>query len=96
MRQRRGGAAGAAAWRGAPRGSLVALVPVVGSEAERPRESPRAVLVRSRSAPLGAFSMETQSQDVANGPGEVPNDPGKMFVGGLSWQTSPGTQRLGS
>ncbi|XP_047510189.1 RNA-binding protein Musashi homolog Rbp6 isoform X1 [Pieris napi] len=39
--------------------------------------------------------METQSQDVANGPGEVPNDPGyvKMFVGGLSWQTSPESLR---
>ncbi|KPJ01760.1 RNA-binding protein Musashi-like Rbp6 [Papilio xuthus] len=35
--------------------------------------------------------METQSQDVAHSPAEVPNDPGKMFVGGLSWQTSPGT-----
>ncbi|KAH8395109.1 hypothetical protein KR215_010413 [Drosophila sulfurigaster] len=22
-------------------------------------------------------------------PSEVPNDPGKMFIGGLSWQTSP-------
>ncbi|XP_023318176.1 RNA-binding protein Musashi homolog Rbp6-like [Trichogramma pretiosum] len=36
--------------------------------------------------------MEAQSQDiVASGsPPEVPNDPGKMFIGGLSWQTSPG------
>ncbi|CAB3234530.1 unnamed protein product [Arctia plantaginis] len=35
--------------------------------------------------------METQNQEAARSPAEVPNDPGKMFVGGLSWQTSPGT-----
>ncbi|XP_031349651.1 uncharacterized protein LOC116175600 [Photinus pyralis] len=36
--------------------------------------------------------MEPQNQEiVASGsPAEVPNDPGKMFIGGLSWQTSPG------
>ncbi|XP_050503947.1 uncharacterized protein LOC126882912 [Diabrotica virgifera virgifera] len=36
--------------------------------------------------------MEPQNQDivVAGSPAEVPNDPGKMFIGGLSWQTSPG------
>lgn len=35
--------------------------------------------------------MESQNQEiVASGsPGEVPNDPGKMFIGGLAWQTSP-------
>ncbi|RLU21511.1 hypothetical protein DMN91_005884 [Ooceraea biroi] len=35
--------------------------------------------------------MEPQNQEiVASGsPAEVPNDPGKMFIGGLSWQTSP-------
>ncbi|KAH0561864.1 hypothetical protein KQX54_019883 [Cotesia glomerata] len=35
--------------------------------------------------------MEQQSQEiVASGSmAEVPNDPGKMFIGGLSWQTSP-------
>ncbi|TMW50389.1 hypothetical protein DOY81_004543 [Sarcophaga bullata] len=27
-------------------------------------------------------------------PSEVPNDPGKMFIGGLSWQTSPGPEYL--
>ncbi|CAL7936392.1 unnamed protein product [Xylocopa violacea] len=39
--------------------------------------------------------MEPQNQEiVASGsPAEVPNDPGKMFIGGLSWQTSPGKQR---
>ncbi|XP_045785276.1 RNA-binding protein Musashi homolog Rbp6 isoform X3 [Maniola jurtina] len=37
--------------------------------------------------------METQNQDVAHSPAEVPNDPGKMFVGGLSWQTSPESLR---
>ncbi|XP_026742815.1 RNA-binding protein Musashi homolog Rbp6 isoform X4 [Trichoplusia ni] len=37
--------------------------------------------------------METQNQDVARSPAEVPNDPGKMFVGGLSWQTSPESLR---
>ncbi|XP_054262048.1 RNA-binding protein Musashi homolog Rbp6 isoform X6 [Macrosteles quadrilineatus] len=36
--------------------------------------------------------MEAQSQDGA-GPAEVPNDPGKMFIGGLSWQTSPESLR---
>ncbi|XP_032680988.1 RNA-binding protein Musashi homolog Rbp6 isoform X3 [Odontomachus brunneus] len=38
--------------------------------------------------------MESQNQEiVASGsPAEVPNDPGKMFIGGLSWQTSPGKQ----
>ncbi|KAG1673833.1 RNA-binding protein Musashi Rbp6 [Nymphon striatum] len=35
--------------------------------------------------------METetqQQQNNSNNPSEVPNDPGKMFVGGLSWQTA--------
>ncbi|XP_048479278.1 RNA-binding protein Musashi homolog Rbp6 isoform X6 [Plutella xylostella] len=36
--------------------------------------------------------MDTQSQDAAS-PAELPNDPGKMFVGGLSWQTSPESLR---
>ncbi|XP_073840587.1 RNA-binding protein 6 isoform X1 [Musca autumnalis] len=30
----------------------------------------------------------TVQQELAS-PSEVPNDPGKMFIGGLSWQTSP-------
>ncbi|CAH1154212.1 unnamed protein product [Phaedon cochleariae] len=36
--------------------------------------------------------MEQQNQEmvVTGSPAEVPNDPGKMFIGGLSWQTSPG------
>ncbi|CAG9760804.1 unnamed protein product [Ceutorhynchus assimilis] len=36
--------------------------------------------------------MESQNQELvaAGSPAEVPNDPGKMFIGGLSWQTSPG------
>ncbi|KAH1000084.1 hypothetical protein HUJ04_000016 [Dendroctonus ponderosae] len=36
--------------------------------------------------------MEGQNQEMMAGgsPAEVPNDPGKMFIGGLSWQTSPG------
>ena len=25
---------------------------------------------------------------------DVPNDPGKMFIGGLSWQTTPEGNRL--
>nr|CAI5850424.1 unnamed protein product [Callosobruchus analis] len=35
--------------------------------------------------------MEPQGQELVAGgsPAEVPNDPGKMFIGGLSWQTSP-------
>lgn len=37
--------------------------------------------------------MESQTQDGASGPAEVPNDPGKMFIGGLSWQTSPESLR---
>ncbi|XP_065342066.1 RNA-binding protein Musashi homolog Rbp6 isoform X2 [Cloeon dipterum] len=39
--------------------------------------------------------MEAQSQDsvAAGSPAEVPNDPGKMFIGGLSWQTSPESLR---
>ncbi|XP_015516884.2 RNA-binding protein Musashi homolog Rbp6 isoform X3 [Neodiprion pinetum] len=39
--------------------------------------------------------MEPQTQEiVASGsPAEVPNDPGKMFIGGLSWQTSPESLR---
>ncbi|XP_039746530.1 RNA-binding protein Musashi homolog Rbp6 isoform X2 [Pararge aegeria] len=37
--------------------------------------------------------METQNQDVAHSPAEAANDPGKMFVGGLSWQTSPESLR---
>ncbi|XP_053599008.1 RNA-binding protein Musashi homolog Rbp6 isoform X2 [Microplitis demolitor] len=39
--------------------------------------------------------MEQQSQEiVASGSmAEVPNDPGKMFIGGLSWQTSPESLR---
>ncbi|XP_037045875.1 RNA-binding protein Musashi homolog Rbp6 isoform X4 [Bradysia coprophila] len=40
--------------------------------------------------------MEHQNQQdlVPTGaPAEVPNDPGKMFIGGLSWQTSPESLR---
>ncbi|XP_044015819.1 RNA-binding protein Musashi homolog Rbp6 isoform X7 [Aphidius gifuensis] len=39
--------------------------------------------------------MEPQGQEiVASGSmAEVPNDPGKMFIGGLSWQTSPESLR---
>ncbi|XP_063972397.1 RNA-binding protein Musashi homolog Rbp6 isoform X3 [Diachasmimorpha longicaudata] len=39
--------------------------------------------------------MEPQGQEiVASGSlSEVPNDPGKMFIGGLSWQTSPESLR---
>ncbi|KAH9637751.1 hypothetical protein HF086_009419 [Spodoptera exigua] len=93
----RGRRGAAAAWRGAPR--RASLVPVVGSAAERlrepspPRRRSLVVVVRrpARPAPLASKPMDTQNQDVARSPAEVPNDPGKMFVGGLSWQTSPGT-----
>lgn len=38
--------------------------------------------------------MESQSaQDTVTVAAEVPNDPGKMFIGGLSWQTSPESLR---
>lgn len=71
----RAAAAAAAAWRGAPRASLV---PVVGSAAERLREpSPprrRSLVVVVR--PSAPEPMETQNQDVAHSPAEVPNDPG--------------------
>ncbi|CAH2074283.1 unnamed protein product, partial [Iphiclides podalirius] len=95
---RAAGAGGGAAWRGAPRHG--SLVPVVGSATERlrepspPRRRSLVVVVRptARPTPPALKSMETQSQDAAHSPAEVPNDPGKMFVGGLSWQTSPGTQ----
>lgn len=43
------------------------------------------------------WKMEHQSQDLgahqAGNQAEVPNDPGKMFIGGLSWQTSPESLR---
>ncbi|KAL3858148.1 hypothetical protein ACJMK2_012755 [Sinanodonta woodiana] len=35
------------------------------------------------------MKMDVQSQQpITNGTEEIPNDPGKMFVGGLSWQTT--------
>ncbi|XP_076176008.1 RNA-binding protein 6 isoform X2 [Ptiloglossa arizonensis] len=39
--------------------------------------------------------MEPQNQEIvaSSSPAEVPNDPGKMFIGGLSWQTSPESLR---
>ncbi|XP_074026478.1 RNA-binding protein 6 isoform X3 [Leptinotarsa decemlineata] len=39
--------------------------------------------------------MESQNQEIiaSGSPAEVPNDPGKMFIGGLSWQTSPESLR---
>ncbi|XP_052125050.1 RNA-binding protein Musashi homolog Rbp6 isoform X2 [Frankliniella occidentalis] len=41
--------------------------------------------------------MESPQDGVVNlagaSPAEVPNDPGKMFIGGLSWQTSPESLR---
>ncbi|XP_053688805.1 RNA-binding protein Musashi homolog Rbp6 isoform X3 [Sabethes cyaneus] len=41
--------------------------------------------------------MEHQNQDLgahqSSNQAEVPNDPGKMFIGGLSWQTSPESLR---
>ncbi|XP_049314379.1 RNA-binding protein Musashi homolog Rbp6 isoform X2 [Bactrocera dorsalis] len=40
------------------------------------------------------MELVSQSQDMSTGsPSEVPNDPGKMFIGGLSWQTSPESLR---
>ncbi|KAG5677087.1 hypothetical protein PVAND_006871 [Polypedilum vanderplanki] len=37
---------------------------------------------------------QQQHQDMASGsPAEIKNDPGKMFIGGLSWQTSPESLR---
>jgi len=30
-----------------------------------------------------------ENQDSPGSPSELPNDPGKMFIGGLSWQTTP-------
>ncbi|KAG7307163.1 hypothetical protein JYU34_007312 [Plutella xylostella] len=84
----RAGRGAPAAWRGAPR--RASLVPVVGSEVSDSGSRPRRAAARSRSAPPPpAPTMDTQSQDAAS-PAELPNDPGKMFVGGLSWQTSPG------
>ncbi|CAG0912663.1 unnamed protein product [Notodromas monacha] len=39
----------------------------------------------------GAVDGMESVQELANGStAEIPNDPGKMFVGGLSWQTTPG------
>lgn len=75
-------AAAAAAWRGAPRRG--SLVPVVGSATERlrepfpPRRRSLVVVVPppARPTPPAFKSMETQSQDVAHSPAEVPNDPG--------------------
>lgn len=77
-----GGAGAAAAWRGAPR--RASLVPVVGSAAERlrepspPRRRSLVVVVRRPASPAPPASepMETQNQDVARSPAEVPNDPG--------------------
>ncbi|XP_070203767.1 RNA-binding protein Musashi homolog Rbp6-like [Littorina saxatilis] len=39
--------------------------------------------------------MDSQSTSPSNNNNteEIPNDPGKMFIGGLSWQTSPETLR---
>ncbi|XP_025832091.1 RNA-binding protein Musashi homolog Rbp6 isoform X2 [Agrilus planipennis] len=39
--------------------------------------------------------MDPQGQEIVavGSPAEVPNDPGKMFIGGLSWQTSPESLR---
>ncbi|CAG5012356.1 unnamed protein product [Parnassius apollo] len=97
----RGGGVGerAAVLRGGGAPRRGSLVPVVGSVAERlrepspPRRRSLVVVVRPSACPTppAPDPMETQSQDVAHSPAEVPNDPGKMFVGGLSWQTSPGT-----
>ncbi|KMZ00194.1 RNA-binding protein Musashi homolog Rbp6 isoform X2 [Drosophila suzukii] len=42
------------------------------------------------------IEQQQQQQQVELGPcspSEVPNDPGKMFIGGLSWQTSPESLR---
>ncbi|XP_036216269.1 RNA-binding protein Musashi homolog Rbp6 isoform X1 [Bactrocera oleae] len=40
------------------------------------------------------MELVSQSQEMSTGsPSEVPNDPGKMFIGGLSWQTSPESLR---
>ncbi|XP_055601551.1 RNA-binding protein Musashi homolog Rbp6-like isoform X2 [Uranotaenia lowii] len=39
-------------------------------------------------------NQQQQQQDhQSNNQAEVPNDPGKMFIGGLSWQTSPESLR---
>ncbi|KAL8571615.1 hypothetical protein ACOMHN_055809 [Nucella lapillus] len=33
--------------------------------------------------------MELQTTSSSSSNEDIPNDPGKMFIGGLSWQTSP-------
>lgn len=49
-------------------------------------------------AGVGVGGGVASHQAVGSGGGggnqaEVPNDPGKMFIGGLSWQTSPESLR---
>ena len=35
------------------------------------------------------FEGLSLSNGGSGGEGDIPNDPGKMFIGGLSWQTTP-------
>ncbi|CAG7827542.1 unnamed protein product, partial [Allacma fusca] len=39
------------------------------------------------------FVVKMESSSDGTLQAEVPNDPGKMFIGGLSWQTSPESLR---
>jgi RNA-binding protein Musashi len=40
-------------------------------------------------AMTSAQSSQSQIATLPPGTEDVPNDPGKMFIGGLSWQTTP-------
>merc|ERR1719450_402879 len=53
-------------------------------------ETPTAAATAAAMASAAA-AQSSQSQIATLPPGteDVPNDPGKMFIGGLSWQTTP-------
>lgn len=39
---------------------------------------------------MNSYGLSSSPENIFSGSGdEIPNDPGKMFVGGLSWQTTP-------
>merc|ERR1719412_1643300 len=52
-------------------------------------ETPTAAATAAAMASAAAQSSQSQIATLPPGTEDVPNDPGKMFIGGLSWQTTP-------
>ncbi len=52
-------------------------------------EGDAAAITAGLAAPTSPYADVSRTVMVDAGGEDIPNDPGKMFIGGLSWQTTP-------